>query len=1372
MKLKFVERIASCWSASAPASIARVLTAGLIFFVMPYAQAAVETYREGVSSYSGTQDSYLQEDTPGSSHGTELFVVSDADGDGIEQGLIRFDNIFGGGAGQIPFGSIINSATLTVDVYDTSESGAQVRLHRMLVAWSETTTWNSMTNGIQADDIEAMSAFDAQVVDPSSSGLQVIAGLAAALQSWSDGATTTGWVILNNNTNGWNFRSSEFDTVASRPLLTVDWTPGICPGGNVTTTTDSTDNSSLRACIIWSNANSGTDTITVPAGTYTLTLAGTGEDAANTGDLDITDDVIINGDAAAATIIDGNSLDRVFDILGADVTMTNLTIQGGDVTADGAGVAIDATGSLTMTHSTVSGNTTTADGGGIATAGGTVDLTNITLTVNTADQGGGLDCAGACTLTNVTVTSNIAPTNGDGVRQTGSGTITFANTIVASNLSGGATECAGAAANLISSGYNLSSDTSCDFTSTGDQENTDPSLGILQDNGGPTFTHAIADGSRALDTGDSSVCVGPDNDTDQRGSARPLGVSCDVGSYEAAAIAFCTVTTTGDTGLGSLRNCIIYANSNPGITIRFDIAEATNRSAGADDWWAITPASALPPISAANTTIDATTQTTNQGDTNSSGPEVEIDGTGAGVATDGLVIGATASGSTIRGLVISNFSDNGILLLGGSNTVAGNFVGLSADGTTLASNNTNDTAQQGGIRIESASNTIGGTVDADRNVISGNFQSGIGFYGAGATGNDVYGNYIGLDAGGTLDKGNTEEGIDFEFANSNTVGGPLAGQRNIISGNDSDGIEIDDSDLNVIQNNYIGTDYTGVFLVPNTRDGIDINEEGGDGSSGNLVGGSGANEGNLIRGNGIYGVQVRQPLSTDNTIIRNSIYDNVALDLDLNDDGITANDPFDADGDPNDRLNYPDVTRVRNSGGTLSVDFRLDVPAGDYRIEFFKNPGGAHSSGNGGGEAYASAKTITHGGTGTENFNHSFPGSSGDIVTATATEEFAGPSYGSTSEFSGAEIAVVSGTAARWPLDETSGLTAFDIVAANNGSYRNGVLLNQIAACANTGNGVYFDGLDDFVEIPHSADYLLDEGTVTLWANIDALGTDEALFSKDSEGLDTGGHLTITVQPGGDVQVRLQSTSASMFVNSAPISAGTWFHVAFSWGPAGMALTVDGALPVTNPYTGGLGATSGGAGNFEPIALGAGTTTSGDLVVTPTQDHFNGYLDDVRIYGDALSLAEIQMLASCAPPIGLNLVKRAFWSDGTPIPTGATIPGGIEFKYLLYINNQASAETDVSVRDVLEPLFQYQAGTIQVDNSASECAAATCTPAEEQTIFSAIEATPFLNDAVDGDVASFTAGTTIDAGDGNAANAQLNINGDSVWAILFSVEMP
>ncbi len=1349
---------------------ARALTLGLFVLFSPYANAAVDTFQEGVSSYTGTQDTFLEQNTPDTPHDENLVKVEN-DAPQVQHGLIRFDNIFGSGAGQIPFGSIINSATLTVEVDNVSAPAAQIRLHRMLVSWSEADTWNSMSNGIQADDVEAMSTYDAQVADPASTGPEVITGLAAALQYWSDGNANHGWAMISNSTDGWDIDSSEAGTVANRPLLTVDWTPGICPGGNVTTTTDSTDNSSLRACVIWSNANAGTDTITIPAGTYTLTRAGTGEDAADTGDLDITDDVIINGNAAAATIIDGNSLDRVFDIIGADVTMTNVTVDGGDITGDGGGIAVDATGSLTMTHSTVSGNATTANGGGIATAGGALDLTNVTLSGNTADQGGGLDCAGACTLTNVTVTSNTAPTSGDGVRQQGTGTITFVNSIVAGNLSAGANECAGAAANLTSNGYNISSDASCDFTNTGDQENTDPQLGALQDNGGPTFTHAPPDTSRAVDAGDSSVCVGPDNDSDQRGSARPVGVSCDVGSYEAAAVSFCTVTTTADSGLGSLRNCINYANSNPGITIRFDIATAANRSAGADDWWAISPTSPLPAVTADNIDIDATTQTSNQGDTNSAGPEIEIDGTGAGAAADGLVIAGSSSGNTIRGFSINNFSDNGILLLGDSNTVAGNYVGLSADGTTVAGNNSNDTADQGGIRIESASNTIGGTVIADRNVISGNRRAGIQLFGAGATGNDIYGNYVGLDAVGTLDRGNGGEGIDFQFSVGNTIGGPLAGQRNVISGNDSDGIEIDGGDSNVIQNNYIGTDNTGVFLVPNTRDGIDINDNAGDGATNNLIGGTGANEGNLIRGNGIYGVQVREPASVNNTIVRNSIYDNVTLDIDLNDDGVSTNDANDADAGPNDILNYPAITKVRHSGGTLTVDYTLDVPAGDYRIEFFKNPGGAHGSGNGGGESFAATHTITHGGTGSELFSHSFAGSAGDIVTSTATEEFAGPTYGSTSEFSNAETAV-GDIAARWPLDETSGLTAVDIIASNNGAYRNGVILNQTAACANTGNAVYFDGIDDYVEIPHSADYLLDDGTVTLWAKIDALGVEETLFSKDSEGLDTGGHLTITVQAGGDVQVRLQSTTTSYFVNSAPISAGTWFHVAFSWGSDGMALHIDGGLPVTDPYTGGTGTTSGGAGNFEPIALGGGTINSGNLVVTPVNTFFNGYLDDVRIYDGALSQSEISALASCSPPAGLNLVKRAFWPDGTPIPTGATIPTGVEFKYLLYINNQLGGRSDVSVRDVLDPLFQYQAGTIQIDNSVGECAAASCTPAEEQTIFSSVDATAIRTDAVDGDAVSFTAGTTIDAGDSNSANAQLDINGDSVWAILFSVKLP
>ena len=279
------------------------------------------------------------------------------------------------------------------------------------------------------------------------------------------------------------------------------------------------------------------------------------------------------------------------------------------------------------------------------------------------------------------------------------------------------------------------------------------------------------------------------------------------------------------------------------------------------------------------------------------------------------------------------------------------------------------------------------------------------------------------------------------------------------------------------------------------------------------------------------------------------------------------------------------------------------------------------------------------------------------------------------------------------------------------------------------------------------------------------------MFSKDSTDLDTGGHLTFTIQPGGDVQVRLQSTTSSMFVNSAPITPGTWFHVAFTWGPGGMALYIDGAAPVTDPYIGGLGTASGGTGNFEPIAFGAGTTVSDDLLVTPTTQFFAGYMDDVRINNRALTLPEIQTLANCTPSLGI--VKLAFWPDGTPIPTGATIPSGVEFKYLLYVNNPGAMISDVTVRDVLDPAFVYQAGTIRADNSLANCAAATCIPAEELAIFTAVDAAALLTDAADADVASYTGGSlSVDTGDGNVANLQLDINANAVWAILFSVKMP
>ncbi len=152
----------------------------------------------------------------------------------------------------------------------------------------------------------------------------------------------------------------------------------------------------------------------------------------------------------------------------------------------------------------------------------------------------------------------------------------------------------------------------------------------------------------------------------------------------------------------------------------------------------------------------------------------------------------------------------------------------------------------------------------------------------------------------------------------------------------------------------------------------------------------------------------------------------------------------------------------------------------------------------------------------------------------------------------------------------------------------------------------------------------------------------------------------------------------------------------------------------------------------------------------------------------AWAIGGISIKPSVAP---LEIVKRSFETDGTVLPTGSVVPNYLEFKYLLYINNTGAAVSDVSVRDVLAAAFQYQAVTIQVDNSVAECALVVCTPAEELAIFTAVNGATVLTDAEDGDVVSYAA-ATIDAGNGNVGNLQLDLGANAVWAILFSVKMP
>jgi hypothetical protein len=277
--------------------------------------------------------------------------------------------------------------------------------------------------------------------------------------------------------------------------------------------------------------------------------------------------------------VSGNNADQdgggIYNADGGTAMLTGITVSGNNASVDGGGISNDVGGTVTLTNSTVSGNNAGDDAGGIFNLG-TMTLTNITVSGNNCGDGGGgiRHSVGTLTLTNSTVSGNNAGQNGGGfynfsgtassfnstitdnrsdadLNGTGIGggvhndpaaTFTFQNTILAGNFetqrvgnSFVATtgECDGT---ITSSGNNLMKnyDTS-HCTVTGNPLLADPKLGPLQNNGGPTQTHALLVGSPAIDGGNPSGCrdnLGALLATDQRGFRRTVVATCDIGAYE------------------------------------------------------------------------------------------------------------------------------------------------------------------------------------------------------------------------------------------------------------------------------------------------------------------------------------------------------------------------------------------------------------------------------------------------------------------------------------------------------------------------------------------------------------------------------------------------------------------------------------------------------------------------------------------------------------------------------------------------------------------------------------------------------------------------------------------------------------------------
>jgi len=360
------------------------------------------------------------------------------------------------------------------------------------------------------------------------------------------------------------------------PTKTADGADGACDA-----------DCSLRDAVVAANAHDGEDVILLHAGIYLLSVGGT-ENGAATGDLDVEGDLVVVGDGAATTTVDGNGAFRLFEVPATgslelrDLTLRNgkgggggggvlnhgsLTILrsmllsnqaltgGGDAGYGGAVYSTGTGSALTIRDSTVNGNFAEAGGGGIA-VGGHGTLANLTIDVNSSGpgSGGGLYVFSTAELVvnNTTVTANAAGGRGGGIFAEQAAFIGVApvvtNTIIAGNSTNGTfppgtggndPDCSGgldSAYDLIGIGGGCGGPSAAnhDLVGTGSSP-IDAKLGQLAPAGGPTFTRPLLAGSPALDAGNPSGGDRACESTDQRGATRPGGPRCDIGAYEVSA---------------------------------------------------------------------------------------------------------------------------------------------------------------------------------------------------------------------------------------------------------------------------------------------------------------------------------------------------------------------------------------------------------------------------------------------------------------------------------------------------------------------------------------------------------------------------------------------------------------------------------------------------------------------------------------------------------------------------------------------------------------------------------------------------------------------------------------------------------------------
>jgi CSLREA domain-containing protein len=347
----------------------------------------------------------------------------------------------------------------------------------------------------------------------------------------------------------------------------------------------------LRAAIQEANALAGNDTIVLPAGAYTLTIAGGNENAAATGDLDVSSTIVIAGAGAQTTIIDGGALDRVFDVLaGGSLSLRDLTVRNGATGVGEDGGGIRNAGTLTLDRVRVVDNTSDVTAAGIFSGGAGASLTiaGSTISNNTAAPvatGAIFVGSSVATISNTTISGNTSVNGVGAIRADGATTTVSLSAVTVANnvgLIGSMMVQNGASIRMLNSLIVSAPGLSCQsnvgsFVHNGGSVAGGGDCGTVMENPdaaallnplalnapGATETHSLAPGHPAIGAGVTAQCLA----ADQRGTSR-AGAPCDSGAFQLSVATAPPPTTpappTGHPTITAIADQVIPQNGTTG----------------------------------------------------------------------------------------------------------------------------------------------------------------------------------------------------------------------------------------------------------------------------------------------------------------------------------------------------------------------------------------------------------------------------------------------------------------------------------------------------------------------------------------------------------------------------------------------------------------------------------------------------------------------------------------------------------------------------------------------------------------------------------------------------------------------------------------